>query len=94
MKTPRPYPYRPPVYETYSTIDIEGCDVEVRVRYLIAEDAVFLLQARVEGDNADWILDIFTDALTDACEADYARLVETWAEDAKARRDARQEAAK
>jgi predicted hotdog family 3-hydroxylacyl-ACP dehydratase len=82
-----------PVYETYSTLPFNGVEVIVRIRYTMEDDAVFLQQARVEGDPADWLLDVFEDALTEACELDYVHRAETWAEDAaEARHDARQEA--
>jgi len=91
-----PYPHHPhpPVYTTYHVLDINGFEVDVRIRYTMEDDdAVFLQQARVEGDPADWLLDIFEDALTEACEIDYVHRAETWAEDAaEARHDARQEA--
>ena len=87
------YPHHPPVYTTYHVLDINGFEVAVRVRYTIEDDAIFLQQARVEGDNAAWIIDAFEDELTEACEIDYVRRAEIWAEDAaEARHDARQEA--
>ena len=84
---------RSPVYETYSTLPFNGVEVIVRIRYTIEDDAVFLQQVRVDGNNADWIIDIFEDELTEACDRDYIRRAEIWAEDAaEARHDARQEA--
>ncbi len=84
---------RSPVYETYSTLPFNGVEVIVRIRYTMEDDAVFLQQVRVDGNNADWLIDLFGDALTEACDRDYIRRAETWAEDAaEARHDARQEA--
>jgi hypothetical protein len=84
---------RSPVYETYSTLPFNGVEVIVRIRYTIEDDAVFLQQVRVDGNNADWLIDLFGDALTEACDRDYIRRAEIWAEDAaEARHDARQEA--
>ena len=89
-----PYPH-PPEYTTYHVLDINGFDVEVCIRYAIEDDDIVLRHTRVESDPADWLIDIFEDALTEACDRDYIRRAEIWAEDAaEARHDARQEAAK
>jgi hypothetical protein len=83
-----------PVYGTYKPLRINGFEVIVRIRYTIEEDdTIFLQQVRVDGNNADWLIDVFEDELMAACDRDYTRRAETWAEDAaEARHDARQEA--
>ena len=85
----------PPVYETYCNILINEVEVYVRVRYITEDDIVFLQQVQVECDNADWLLDLFEDELTEACDSDYAFRAKNWPENAaEARHAARRGAAK